>query len=86
MKTQENLILIGRTPRVGLARRARRLLAGLELCWRDQLIGDYHGTDRDGVDCDLFMTGDIDGVQVWSQALPVDTIWRALASLFQLSR
>jgi hypothetical protein len=50
------------------------------------LIGDYHGTDRDGVDCDLFMTGDIDGVQVWSQALPIDTIWRALASLFQLSR
>jgi hypothetical protein len=32
------------------------------------------------------MTGDIDGVQIWSQALPVDSIWRALSWLFTLSR
>jgi hypothetical protein len=32
------------------------------------------------------MTGDVDGVQIWSQALPVDIIWRTLSSLFQLSR
>ena len=50
------------------------------------LIGNYNGTDRDGVECNLFMTGDVDGVQIWSQALPVDIIWRTLSSLFQLSR
>ena len=49
------------------------------------LLGDFHGTDN-GVDCDLFMTGDIDGVQVWSQALPVPDIWRALRILFSTSR
>ena len=49
------------------------------------LIGDYHGTDN-GTSCDLFMTGDIDGVQVWSQALPVADIWRALKILFSTSR
>ena len=49
------------------------------------LLGDYHGTDN-GASCDLFMTGDIDGVQVWSQALPVADIWRALKILFSTSR
>ncbi len=44
------------------------------------LIGAYGGT------CDLFLTGDVDGVQIWSTALPVDTIWRILKSLFSLSR
>jgi hypothetical protein len=43
-------------------------------------IGDYHGT------CDLYMVGDVDGVQVWSQALPIDTIWRILKSLLTSSR
>jgi hypothetical protein len=45
-------------------------------------IGDYPG------DCDqsLNLTGDVDGVQIWSRALPVDAIWRTLRSLFSLSR
>ncbi len=34
----------------------------------------------------LTLQGDIDGVQIWSQALPVDSIWRVLRSLFSLSR
>jgi hypothetical protein len=34
----------------------------------------------------LTMRGDVDGVQVWSQALPIDTIWRTLKSLFSLAR
>jgi len=49
------------------------------------LIGDYHGSSS-GVDCDLFLTGDVDGLQVWSQALPVADIWRVLKALFTLSR
>jgi hypothetical protein len=32
------------------------------------------------------LSGDIDGVQVWSQALPVADIWRKLSALFSLSR
>lgn len=47
----------------------------------DGFIGDYHDDS-----CDMFFTGDIDGVQVWSRALPVDTIWRALRVLFSTSR
>jgi hypothetical protein len=50
------------------------------------LIGDYRGADPAGVACNLFMTGDIDGVQVWSRALPVADIWRALKVLFSTSR
>jgi hypothetical protein len=34
----------------------------------------------------LTLAGDVDGVQIWSQALPVDTIWRTLKSLFSLAR
>jgi hypothetical protein len=34
----------------------------------------------------LNLRGDIDGVQVWSQALPVDSIWRSLRSLLTLAR
>ena len=49
------------------------------------LIGDYHGT-ANGVDCDVFLTGDVDGVQVWSRALPVADIWRVLKALFSTSR
>jgi hypothetical protein len=49
------------------------------------LLGDYHGT-AGGSDCDVFLTGDVDGVQIWSQALPVADIWRALNALFSLSR
>lgn len=49
------------------------------------LIGDYHGTDS-GVDCDLFMTGDVDGLQIWSTPLPVADIWRFLKTLLTSSR
>ena len=45
------------------------------------LIGDY-GT----APCDLFFVGDVDGVQIWSQALPVADIWRVLKALFSTSR
>lgn len=34
----------------------------------------------------LNLAGDVDGVQVWSQSLPVDTIWRILKPLFTTSR
>jgi hypothetical protein len=50
------------------------------------LLGDYQGADPSGVACNLFLTGDIDGVQIWSQALPIADIWRALSALFSLSR
>jgi hypothetical protein len=45
-------------------------------------IGGY------GPNCNanLQLGGDVDGVQIWSQALPVDTIWRTLKSLFNLSK
>jgi hypothetical protein len=46
------------------------------------LIGGYPGT----CDNSMYLAGDIDGVQVWSQALPIDTIWRTLKSLFSLAR
>jgi len=49
------------------------------------LIGDFHG-NAGGTDCDLFLTGDVDGVQIWSRALPVADIWRTLSALFSLSR
>jgi hypothetical protein len=39
-------------------------------------MGDYMGS------CDLFYTGDIDDVALFSQALPVDRIWSAVALLF----
>ena len=44
------------------------------------LIGNYHGS------CDLFLTGDVDGVKIWSTALPVNDIWRVLRTLFSTSR
>lgn len=44
------------------------------------LIGAYGGT------CDLFLVGDVDGVQIWSRALPVADIWRVLKVLFTTSR
>ena len=34
----------------------------------------------------LTLRGDVDGVQIWSQALPVAKIWATLKSLFTLSR
>jgi hypothetical protein len=46
------------------------------------LIGGYPGSCENS----MFLRGDIDGVQVWSQALPINTIWRALRSLFSLAR
>jgi hypothetical protein len=36
----------------------------------DSTIGGYHGS------CDLMFAGDIDEVHVWSQALPMDQIWK----------
>lgn len=42
----------------------------------DTGIGGYLGT------CDLYYTGDIDDVAVFSQALPIDKYWAALALLF----
>jgi hypothetical protein len=35
---------------------------------------------------DLTLTGDVDGVQVWSTALPVDRIWSALRAIVSLAR
>lgn len=46
-------------------------------------IGNYPGS---GCNASLTLSGDVDGVQVWSQALPVDTIWRLLRSLFNLAK
>jgi hypothetical protein len=45
-------------------------------------IGSFPGT------CDpaLTLTGDVDGVQIWSQALPVDRIWSSLRALVSLAR
>jgi hypothetical protein len=34
----------------------------------------------------LNLKGDIDGVQIWSTALPIDSIWRSLRSLLTLAR
>jgi Concanavalin A-like lectin/glucanases superfamily len=42
----------------------------------DMGVGNYFGT------CDLFYTGDIDEVALFSQALPIDRYWSALAALF----
>jgi hypothetical protein len=50
------------------------------------LIGDYHGADGAGVPCDLFLTGDVDGLQIWSRALPVADIWKFLKTLLTSSR
>jgi hypothetical protein len=44
-------------------------------------IGDYHSDP-----CDLYLVGDVDGVQIWSQALPIDTIWTLLRTLLTSSR
>jgi hypothetical protein len=44
------------------------------------VIGELRGT------CDLFFVGDVDGVQIWSRALPVADIWRILKALFTTSR
>jgi hypothetical protein len=46
------------------------------------MIGAYPG----GCSNSLTLNGDIDGVQIWSKALPVDSIWRALKSLFTQAR
>lgn len=49
------------------------------------MLGSYPG----GNTCfgqQLTLAGDIDGVQIWSQALPVADIWRTLRSLLTLAR
>jgi Concanavalin A-like lectin/glucanases superfamily len=45
-------------------------------------IGNYPGTCTDA----LTLKGDVDGVQVWSQALPISSIWNTLRSLFNLAK
>lgn len=45
-------------------------------------IGGYTGACGDKLD----LRGDVDGVQIWSQALPIDTIWRTLKTLLTSSR
>jgi hypothetical protein len=47
----------------------------------DILVGDFQSPE-----CDLFLTGDVDGLQIWSRALPVENIWRNLRLLFSTSR
>jgi Concanavalin A-like lectin/glucanases superfamily len=42
----------------------------------DASIGGYLGS------CDLFYTGDVDDVAIFSQALPIDKYWSALSLLF----
>jgi hypothetical protein len=40
-------------------------------------------------ECDasqLNFNGDVDGVQIWNQAIPVDTVWATLKSLFNSAR
>jgi len=41
-------------------------------------IGNYAGECEEA----LAMQGDVDGLQIWSTTLPVDTIWKLLKSLF----
>jgi hypothetical protein len=48
--------------------------------------GQLGGHDPRACDRDLTLVGDVDGVQIWSQALPVDRIWSALKSLVTLAR
>lgn len=58
--------------------------AGLSI---DQgMIGAYPGSGCPGPSDSLTFAGDIDGVQIWTRALPVDTIWRTLKALFTTSR
>jgi Concanavalin A-like lectin/glucanases superfamily len=59
-----------------------------------QIQYDLPTTNNGGIgglpgECDasqLNFEGDIDGVQVWNQAVPVDTVWAILKSLFTSSR
>lgn len=46
-------------------------------------VGGYGGIH---CDADLTLTGDVDGVQVWSQALQVDKIWAILKPIVSLAR
>jgi hypothetical protein len=46
----------------------------------DAIVGQYGGT------CDLFLVGDVDGVQIWSRALPIADIWKFLKTLLSSSR
>jgi hypothetical protein len=53
---------------------------GYDLPVGNGAIGQYVGT------CDLSLVGDVDGVQVWSKALPVASIWNVLRPLVTASR
>jgi hypothetical protein len=54
-----------------------------DLTYSDGQVG---GHEPQACDRDLTIVGDVDGVQVWSQALPVDRIWNVLKSLVTLAR
>jgi hypothetical protein len=66
--------LIGSTP--------ARASIDYDLADRTGQIGGYGPNCSD----DLQLGGDVDGVQIWSQALPVDTIWKALRTLFSFAK
>jgi hypothetical protein len=50
------------------------------------MIGSYENGSACPNGNNLVLNGDIDGVQIWSQALPVDTIWNALKPLLNSAR
>jgi hypothetical protein len=49
-------------------------------------LGDFQGADGAGNVCNLYLVGDVDGVQIWSKALPIDDIWRSLRALLTAAR
>lgn len=53
------------------------------LTYDDGQLGSH---DPVACDRDLTLTGDVDGVQVWSTALPVDRIWSVLKAIVTLAR
>ena len=73
--TTAKLFVDGKLDRTTARRRPRR--STTRTTGDDLGIGDYLGT------CDLFYSGDIDDVAIFSQALPVDKIWSAVSLLFR---
>jgi hypothetical protein len=51
-----------------------------DLPMQDATLGAYRGT------CSLLLVGDIDGVRIWSRALPVATIWQQAREILALLR
>ena len=48
-------------------------------------VGNY-GDPASGCSGALNVIGDVDGVQVWSTALPVESIWAILRPIINLAR